>query len=209
MKKEDIKIGNTYSAKITDKVVPIRIDAEHDSGGWIATNLKTNRQVRIKSAQKLRGEVKTNPAAAKSRQPMKKLTAAERKARNAQLKAQAAADQENARVRDERDASKDGMTASERAMTETAKKSKAKRPKADKAMSLLDAAAKVLADAKTPMNTREMVDAVTEKGLWKPGAGKTPHATLYSAILRETKVKGDEARFAKVERGRFTLTKGA
>lgn len=35
------------------------------------------------------------------------------------LKAKAAADQENARLRDDRAASKDGMTASERAMTES------------------------------------------------------------------------------------------
>jgi hypothetical protein len=96
------------------------------------------------------------------------------------------------------------MTASERAMTETAKQ-----PNADKPMSLLDAAAKVLADASEPMNTREMVDAVQTKGLWKPGTGKTPHATLYSAILREMKHKGDDSRFTKVERGRFTCTKGA
>jgi len=208
VKKEDVKIGNTYAAKITDKVVPVRIDSEQKDGGWNGTNLKTNRPVRIKSAQKLRGEVKTN-AAAGGKQPVKKLTPAERKARNAKLKAQAAADQENARLRDERDASKDGMSASESAMTQTAKKSESKKPKADKPMSLLDAAAQVLADADEPMNTREMVDAVTAKGLWKPGTGKTPHATLYSAILRETKHKGDESRFVKVERGRFTSNAGA
>jgi len=30
---------------------------------------------------------------------------------------------------------------------------------------------------------------------------------VYSAILREIKVKGDDARFTKVERGRFQLGK--
>jgi hypothetical protein len=39
--------------------------------------------------------------------------------------------------------------------------------------------------------------------LWTSPGGKTPHATLYSAILREIQVKGDAARFVKAERGKF------
>jgi hypothetical protein len=35
--------------------------------------------------------------------------------------------------------------------------------------------------------------------------GKTPSATLYSAILRELKTKKNEARFRKTERGKFEL----
>ncbi len=34
------------------------------------------------------------------------------------------------------------------------------------------------------MNTREMVEAMTKKGLWSSPAGKTPEATLYAALLR-------------------------
>jgi len=33
--------------------------------------------------------------------------------------------------------------------------------------------------------------------------GKTPHATLYSAIIREIATKGKEARFVKKDRGMF------
>ncbi|MBZ0172999.1 MAG: hypothetical protein K8E66_11500 [Phycisphaerales bacterium] len=41
-------------------------------------------------------------------------------------------------------------------------------------------------------------------------SGKTPAATLYSAIIREIARKGKDARFAKTERGRFAATgKGA
>lgn len=54
MKKNEIKIGGTYLAKVSDKVVPVRIDAENAHGGWDATNLLTNKKVRIKSAQRLR-----------------------------------------------------------------------------------------------------------------------------------------------------------
>jgi hypothetical protein len=38
------------------------------------------------------------------------------------------------------------------------------------------------------------------KGYWTSPGGKTPAATLYSAILRELAHKGSDARFAKTER---------
>jgi len=55
MKKADVKLGKTYTAKVSNRIVPVRIDAVHSVGGWVATNLKTNKKVRIKSAQRLRG----------------------------------------------------------------------------------------------------------------------------------------------------------
>ncbi len=70
-------------------------------------------------------------------------------------------------------------------------------------MSCLDAAAKVLAEAGQPMTTQEMIDAMAAKGYWSSPGGKTPSATLYSAILRELS-KGAESRFVKTERGKFT-----
>ncbi|MCA9102638.1 MAG: winged helix-turn-helix domain-containing protein [Planctomycetales bacterium] len=71
----------------------------------------------------------------------------------------------------------------------------------------LDSAARVLAETKQPMNTREMIEAMTAKGYWTSPSGKTPHATLYSAIIREIATRQSEARFVKVERGRFALAK--
>ena len=85
-----------------------------------------------------------------------------------------------------------------------AKKTSAKA--ADKKLSAIDAAAKVLGETNDPLNTKEMVEAMSAKKYWTSPGGKTPHATLYSAILREIQKKGDDARFQKVERGRFTLT---
>jgi hypothetical protein len=49
-----------------------------------------------------------------------------------------------------------------------------------------------------------MITAMVEQNLWESPGGKTPHATLYSAILRDLK-RGDESRFVKTERGRFTV----
>jgi hypothetical protein len=74
-----------------------------------------------------------------------------------------------------------------------------------KKMSAIDAAAKVLGEAGEAMNCQEMIKAMGEKGYWSSPGGKTPHATLYSAILREIQTKGNEARFKKTERGKFTL----
>ncbi len=72
-----------------------------------------------------------------------------------------------------------------------------------KKLSALDAASKVLTGAKEPLNTKQMIEAMASKGLWTSPGGKTPHATLYSAILREITEKGKEARFVKTERGKF------
>lgn len=72
-----------------------------------------------------------------------------------------------------------------------------------KKLSAIDAAAKLLAGAKEPMNAKQMIEALAAKGLWTSPGGKTPHATLYSAILREITKKGKEARFVKTERGKF------
>ena len=69
----------------------------------------------------------------------------------------------------------------------------------------LDAAAEVLTRAGKPMRCREMIVAMAEAGLWESPQGQTPHATLYAAIQREIKVKGDAARFTRLERGLFSI----
>jgi hypothetical protein len=50
-----------------------------------------------------------------------------------------------------------------------------------------------------------MIEAMAKKGYWSSPNGKTPHATLYAAILREINAKGNQARFKKTERGKFTF----
>ena len=83
-----------------------------------------------------------------------------------------------------------------------------KEPKTKK-LSALDAAAQVLAETGQPMNTREMIETLAAKKLWTSPGGKTPHATLYSAILREINEKGKDARFTKTERGKFAAKAAA
>jgi hypothetical protein len=310
MKKNDVMVGASYVAKVSGKLTRVRIERESPHGGWEAVNVDTGRRVRIKSAQRLRYPARRDDMAV----VIPSAT---------QRQAGAAADQHNARLRDERERSPDGMTASERAMaqsaatepataarveadghanvgaatasdplpdeacdaaydpdvcatlgcdrpsaltylgrprcqecyedevadgdetsetpnteemnmaTKTTKKTAKKatkttkapkagksagqqpsaaKPKAErkpagdakpKRISALDAAAEVLKKAGQPMRSQEMIAAMAEQGLWTSPAGKTPHATLYAAILREIGDKGSAARFRKTDRGLF------
>src|ERR1700746_2920232 len=72
-----------------------------------------------------------------------------------------------------------------------------------KKTSAIDAAARVLGEAKEPMNCQELIKAMADKGYWTSPGGKTPSATLYSAITREIDKKGKDSRFKKMERGKF------
>ena len=87
--------------------------------------------------------------------------------------------------------------------TPKTKTTKAKKEPKEKKLSAIDAAAQVLTSAKEPMNAKEMIEAMAAKALWTSPGGKTPHATLYSAIIREIALKGKESRFVKKERGKF------
>jgi len=79
--------------------------------------------------------------------------------------------------------------------------------KTGKKMSGLDAAAKVLVKSREPMRAREIVAQMEAKGYWKSPGGKTPHATIYAAMLREIRDKGKDARFKKSGPGLFAISK--
>jgi len=70
-------------------------------------------------------------------------------------------------------------------------------------LSALDAAAKILEESGQPMNCQAVIQEMAAKDYWTSPKGKTPAATLYSALLREIKLKGKQARFQKTARGQF------
>ena len=72
-------------------------------------------------------------------------------------------------------------------------------------LSALDAAAKVLAEEGRAMGCQEMIRAMAARGYWTSPGGKTPAATLYSAVLKVKLTKGTQSRFSKTERGKFGL----
>jgi len=103
------------------------------------------------------------------------------------------------------------MTGKKKTKTSTKKTAATKDPKSPaiaekpKKPSALDAAARVLGESGEAMNCQEMIEAMAAKGYWSSPGGKTPSSTLYSAIHRELKTKGSDARFRKTERGKFSL----
>ncbi len=72
-----------------------------------------------------------------------------------------------------------------------------------KRVSAIDAAAEVLRKSGEPMNAKDLIATMSERDLWTSPNGKTPHATLYAAMLREISTKGAKARFKKTGRGLF------
>jgi hypothetical protein len=70
VKKQDVRIGGVYAVKVGGNVTRVRIDRVADEfrvgrvrhgGGWYGTNLSTGREVRIRSAARLRHEVAAQP----------------------------------------------------------------------------------------------------------------------------------------------------
>ena len=81
-------------------------------------------------------------------------------------------------------------------------------PQPEKKLSLINAAAQVLAACREPLNCKEIVAKAAEMGLWVPTGAKTPEQTLYSAIFREMKTS-EEPRFKKsaTRKGSFEYAK--
>jgi hypothetical protein len=96
------------------------------------------------------------------------------------------------------------------AASKNPKKGKSKKTKEAgaeaKKLSALDAAAKVLAETGQPLASKELIEAMAQKGYWSSPGGKTPASTLYSGITKEIATKGKESRFKKTDRGRFART---
>jgi hypothetical protein len=51
-------------------------------------------------------------------------------------------------------------------------------------LSALDAAARVLRETKRAMSCPELIETMAAKGYWASPAGKTPEATLYTAVTK-------------------------
>jgi hypothetical protein len=212
MQKSEVKIGGIYTAKVTNKLVQVRIDAESRYGGWDATNMQTGKKVRIKSAQRLRAAV-GDDSAKKGKDAKKAKVAAE--AQPSPTSTPTIEDVANVEPvaiacpncgSTERD--EDGDCAECHEPKPAKPQSKPERARAKKEpkarrMSGLDAAAKVLEESGESMNVKQIVELAESKGYWKSPGGKTPWATVYSAIIREVKTRGQDARFRKAERGRF------
>jgi hypothetical protein len=205
MKKNEIKIGGLYVAKVSDRVVTVRIDSINTYGGWNAVNTATGKRIRVKSAQRLRAA-----AGGRARKQETREAGADEANGGGQGGATDAANastaktggtKANAKATGTKSSAKTRKTGGRKATSKTSAKADTK----PKRVSALDAAAQVLASAGKPMNARDLITAMADQGLWTSPGGRTPHATLYAAMLREIAAKGPAARFHKVDRGQFAL----
>ncbi len=193
MKKNDVKIGQTYMAKVTNNEVPVRIDAENPHGGWDAKNVATGRKVRIKSAQRLRRKC-TQADLAGLKRPKPKRRKKTAKGANtsptvATVATPAAEATKDAKPAKGRDTGPQGA--------------KVAKPAKPKRISGLTAAFMVLVDADAELPVKTIVQVAAEKDWWKSDAA-TPAATVYAAIIREISQKGEAARFERgAKRGTF------
>jgi len=209
MKKNEVKINGYYTAKVSDKLTIVRIIDENPHGGWDAVNTKTGKKVRINSPARLRAEVTSDGKPVKREPKALKPKAAPAKADATPVAPTcepAAEASQTTTEEPERDTVKPVATgdAAIEPAEEPADGASHAAPTGKK-MSLVEAAIVVMKEIGEPMNTKRMVALAAEKGLWSSPNGKTPHNTLYAAILREITEKGDASRFEKVERGKFAL----
>jgi len=180
MKKAEVSIGGKYYANVSGNRVEIRIDAEKPRGGWDATNLTTNKKIHIKTAQRLLGETG-------SRRGRATVTT-----------------EGNMTVVENEPATVETIGGRPEGVPKKPRKTKIETVETgEKKLSCVNAALQILSTSAEPMNAQELITAMTDQGLWASPGGKTPHATLYSAILRDM-AKGDDSRFIKSERGRFS-----
>ncbi|MCK6483004.1 MAG: winged helix-turn-helix domain-containing protein [Phycisphaerae bacterium] len=191
MKKDEVKIGDTYVAKVSGRLVEVRVDSTNRQGGWNATNIATGKRIRLKSAQRLRRGASTQAVVASDASLREAGIHATGSAMANRKKAQRAKARGGAGVKAEHGSGK------------PAKVAHAKR------VGCLDAAAMLLDKLGRPMDTAEMITEMAEQQLWSSPGGKTPHATLYSAIIREIARKGKSSRFVKTDRGQFALSSTA
>ena len=54
MKRQDVQIGSIYIVKVSGVLAKVRIAGKSPYGGWIGRNLATGREIRIRSAARLR-----------------------------------------------------------------------------------------------------------------------------------------------------------
>jgi len=195
MKKDEVRIGNHYTAKVSGGLAQVKITEERWVGdkhaGWKGVNTATGRAVTIKSAQRLRAAVGDNSGDVAPSAPEVVGAAGSPKPPTA---------------------AKGGAAKAAKAKPAKAEAKKpakaAAKPATNGPMSGLDAAHKVLLESKKPLNCKELVAAAFKAKYWK-SEGATPEATISAAIGREIRDRGSDSRFKKAGRGLFAAAKGA
>ncbi len=54
MNAKDANVGSVYIVKVSGRLVPVKLESISEYGGWNGRSQATGREIRIKSARKLR-----------------------------------------------------------------------------------------------------------------------------------------------------------
>ena len=174
-----IKIGQCYIARFTKTDMPVRMESLEVSGYWKARSLTHGRIVFVKSESQLIREYNGNDLA----EYAKTVTPNRRSKRQAPTPTP--------------------VLATETPQVAPVRKTKAKRQRIPEfGLTLLDAAYRVLREAKRPLSCQEIIGRAFKKKLHR-SSGATPQNSLNAVLANEIKTKGDQARFVKVGRGLF------
>ena len=169
-----IKIGHCYIARFAKKDMFIRIEAVDPKGGWKARSLKHGRILIVKSESQILQECSDSDL-----QEYAKMVIPNRRSKR-QPPTPVSVTPLAAHVR------------------------KAKRPQVPEfGLTLIEAAYRVLREAKKPLNCHEIVDRAFKKKYHR-SHGATPANTLNAALANDIQSKGNQTRFAKVGRGLFS-----
>ncbi len=185
MNASDIRLGQCYFARLSERSTQVRIERPALGGGWIARVLSHGKHAKIKNASQLLRHCDEEEIAAVVRglepnrrslvEPVTELPPFVFE-------------------------NKDGEILT---VPPTPKRIKIAEPPPE-SMSLLDAAAYVLKAAKQALSTRKIVELVIAQRLWIAN-GSTPWQTLNAALNRDMQANGSKSRFVKAERGKYTL----
>ena len=174
-----IKIGQCYIASFTKADMPVRIESLEANGQWKARSLTHGRIVFVKSESQLLRECNSNDLA----EYAKTVTPNRRSKRHAPTPTP--------------------VLATETPQVTHVRKTKAKRQRIPEfGLTLLEAAYRVLREAKRPLSCQEVIDRAFRKKLHR-SSGVTPQNSLNAVLANEIKTKGENARFVKVGRGLF------
>jgi hypothetical protein len=173
---ETIRLGECWMVRLTKRDLCVRLESRTTDGGWIARVMSHGRKITIKNATQLLQRC----------DKVRIYTVAEDTTPN--RRSHAVPPPRNARK---------SVAKANRSVAEPVRESFASMP-------LLDAAAVVLRESKTPLSTREIVALIVERKLWKP-TGTTPWQTLNTALNRDIAANGTQSRFKKKDRGKYAL----
>ena len=187
-----IKVGNSYLVKVGKNEIKIRVVRENPNGGWMVSSLAGGSTFLVKDPGRFLRCIETLPVTVQN--PAAIPVVGQNSATvpiTAQTPAVTAVTAQTSGA-----ASTPALQIAVSALTPPVKK-----------LSMLDAAAEALKNSQVPMNCKEIVAAMESSGLWTPGRGLTPIATISAAIGVEIRRKPNP-RFRKTAPGMFEYAGG-